>query len=260
MRKRFFSFIIGIFCIALLAGCNEEAKLQKMVPKESDAIAREFITALNQKNVDKAEKLIEPSVRKEAKEKLKSLVELLGKGNPEQVKVIGVRGQAKGDQRLIQLTYQVYFQKAWVVAAIAILETPQSRSIFSVRMDPLREPLEKIYAFKFFGKPFLQYVVLLFSVLIPIFIVYVLVQCLRTPGKKKWIWVPFIILGLATFHLDWTSGRAFIQPISFLIFGAAYMKQKYGPFVVSISVPVGALVFFFVYLFRKPKKVLSPLG
>ncbi len=254
MSKRFLNLFIALFCVALLAGCNEEAKLQKATPKEADALARGFISALNTKNTDVAEKLIEPTIRTEAKTKLKNLVDLLSVAKPEQVKVIGVRGQQKGEQKLIQLNYQIYFEKSWVVASLAIVETPKTRYIFSVRMDPLKAPLEKLYAFTLWGKSFYHYLTLLFSVLIPAFILYVLVQCVKKgPAKIKWIWVPFIVLGFVSFHLDWATGRAFLQPISFLIFGVSFMKQKFGPLILSVSLPIGALVYFFIYLFKKPK-------
>ncbi len=260
MQKRFLNLFVGLFCVLVLAGCNEEAKLQKATPKEADALARAFISALNKKNTDTAEKLIEPTIRTEAKEKLKSLVSLLSVSEPKQIKIIGVRGQKKEDQKLYQLSYQIYFEKSWVVASIAIVETAKERYIFSVRMDPLRAPLEELYAFKFSGKSIVHYITLLFFILIPVFILLMLIQCIKLPGKKKWIWVPFILLGFVTFHLDWTTGRAFLQLISVLFFGVFFMKQKYGPLILSVSLPIGAIAFFIVSLIKnsKPKSFSLP--
>lgn len=255
MKKHFLNLMVAFFCVVLLAGCNEEAKLKKATPKDSDLFARDFISALNKKDAAKAEKMIEPSIRAEAKPKLKSLIDLLSASAPTEVKIIGVRGQQKGEQKLIQMNYQIYYEKAWVVASLALVETPKDRYIFSVRMDPLKAPLEKLYAFKFFGKSILHYVTLLFSVLVPLFILYVLAQCLKLTDKKKWIWVPFILLGFVSLHLDWTTGRAFLQPLSFLFFGVSFMKQTFGPLVVSVSIPFGAIAFFVVSrLNRAPKK------
>ena len=254
MQKHFLKLIAVVFCVSLMVGCNEEAKLKKATPKEADALAREFISSLNKKNLDKAEKLIEPTVRAEAKPKLKSLGDLLSVSAPQEVKIIGVRGQKQGDQRLIQLNYQIYFDKAWVVASIAVIETPKDRYIFSVRMDPLKDSLENLYVFKFFGKSIIHYLTLLVAIVIPLFILYALAQCVRLPGKMKWIWVPFIILGFVSFHLDWMTGRAAIQLISVQIFGVAAAKQKYGPLILSVSLPIGAVAFFIVQFFKKSRK------
>ncbi len=257
MQKRFLNLFIGFFCVLLLAGCNEEAKLQKATPKEADALAREFINALTKKNADKAEKLIEPTIRADAKPKLQSLVDLLSASTPTEVKIIGVRGQSKADQKMYQLSYQIYYEKNWVVASIAIVETTKDRFIFSVRMDPLKAPLEKLYEFQFFGKSIVHYLALLFFILIPLFILFVLVKCIQMPGKKKWIWVPFIILGFVSFHLDWTTGRAFLQPLSVLFFGVSFMKQKYGPLILSVSLPIGAIAFLIVQTLKKNKNRAS---
>ena len=253
MQKRFLNLFIGLFCVLLLVGCNEDAKIKKATPPAADALAREFISSLIKKNAEKAEKLIEPTIRTEAQPKLKSLVELLSASEPKEVKIIGVRGQKKADQKMFQLSYQIYYEKSWVVASIAIVETLKDRFIFSVRMDPLKAPLEKLYEFKLFGKSFVHYLALLFFILIPLFILYVLAQCLKLPGNKKWIWVPFIILGFVSFHLDWSTGRAFLQPLSVLFFGISFMKQKYGPAIFSVSLPLGAIAFLVVQFLLKKK-------
>jgi hypothetical protein len=253
MLKKTALVLASLFCVVMLAGCDEDARLQKAAPKEADAVAREFFTALNKKNTDQAEKLIEPKIRAEAKEKLKNLADLLAVGTPEKVQVVGIRVRQDKDQKLVQLNYQISFSQAWVVASLAILENPQGRHIFSVRMDPLKEPLEKIYAFKFFGKSFFHYVVLLFALAVPLFIIYVGVQCFRYPmaWKWKWIWLLFIALAFLPVYLDWTGGRAFIRLLGVLILGVSFMKVKYGPLVLAVGIPVGALVFYFKYLFRK---------
>ncbi len=258
MHKHFLKLIAVVFCVTLMTGCNEEAKLKKATPKEADTLAREFISSLNKKNLDKAEKLIDPTVRAEAKPKLKPLGDLLGVSAPQEVKIIGVRGQKQGDQRLIQLNYQIYFDKAWVVASIAVIETPKGRYIFSVRMDPLKDSLENLYKVNFFGKSIMHYLTLILAIVIPLFILYCLVQCVRLPGKLKWIWIPFIVVGFVSFHLDWMTGRAFLQVISFQIFGVAAAKQKYGPLILSVSLPIGALAFFVSQFFKKKKKISPP--
>ncbi len=261
MKKRFFTVFAALFCVVLLAGCNEEAKLAKATPKEADAMAREFINLLNKKSPDKAEKLIEPTIRAEAKPKLTALVDLLSKDTPKEVKIIGVRVRKKDAQKLIQLNYQVYYEKAWVVATLAIIEGPKERYIFSVRMDPLKAPLEQLYAFKLFGGSLVHYLVLVFSVIVPLFILYTLMQCVRNvSGKIKWVWIPFIALGFVTFHLDWTTGRVFLQPLSALIFGVIYMKQKYGPLIISVALPIGAIAFTVTQLLKSKKSSAPALS
>lgn len=259
MFKKTALVLTSLFCVVMFLGCNEDARLQKAAPKEADQVAREFITALNKKNTDQAEKLIEPKIRTEAKEKLKNLATLLDVGAPKKVQVVGVRVRQDKEQKLVQLNYQIYFEKVWVAASLAILENSEGRYIFSVRMDPLKEPLEKIYAFKLWGKSFFHYIVLLLFIAAPLFTLYVLIQCIRLPVKRKWIWIPLIVLGFFPLYLDWTMGRAFIRLLGVHLFSISFMKAKYGPLVLSVGVPIGALIFYFKYLFRKNDKSTGAL-
>lgn len=257
MRKNTIHFFTGLFCVALLAGCGEDARIQKAVPKEADTLARDFIAALETKNSDAALNLIEPEVRKEATEKIKSIVKLFGDGKPQQVKPVGVRAQKKGEERLIQVSYQLYYPDKAIISTLVILETPKARFIVSARLDPIKEPLEKIYAFKLFGKSFFHYIVLLFAIVVPLFMVYTLWQCVQSSVKWKWAWAVAIILAFFPIYLDWTTGRAFIRLVSVLIFGVSFAKQKYSPMVLAVGIPVGAIVFYFKYLFKKNKTTPS---
>lgn len=257
MLKNTTYFLTGLFCVALLAGCGEDARIQKAVPKEADTLARDFISALEAKNSDAALKLIEPEVRKEATEKIKSITQLFTDGKPQQVKPVGVRAQKKGEERLIQVSYQLYYPEKAIITTLVILENPKGRFIVSARLDPVKEPLEKLYAFKLFGKSFFHYIVLLLAVVVPLFIAYTLWQCLKSSVKWKWAWAVAIVLAFFPIYLDWTTGRAFIRLISVLIFGVSFVKQKYSPMILAVGIPVGAIVFYFKYLFKKNNNTTS---
>jgi len=253
MRKNISHFLMGLFCVALLAGCGEDARIQKAVPKEADTLARDFIAAIETKNSDAALKLIEPQVRKEATEKIKSIVQLFVDGKPRQVKPVGVRAQKKGEERLIQVSYQLYYPDKAIITTLVILETPKDRFIVSARLDPIKEPLEKLYAFKLFGKSFFHYIVLLLAIIVPLFIVYTLWQCVQSSVKWKWAWAVAIVLAFFPIYLDWTTGRAFIRLVSVLFFGVSVVNQKYSPLILAVGIPIGAIVFYFKYLFKKNK-------
>ncbi|HCM42402.1 MAG TPA: hypothetical protein DIS66_03700 [Candidatus Omnitrophica bacterium] len=257
MYKKSIYFLTGLFCVMVLAGCSEDARIQKAIPKEADTLARDFMTAVEAKNSDAALQLIEPQVRKEASEKIKNIIQLFESAKAQQIKPVGIRAQKKGEERLIQVSYQLYYPDKAIISTLVILETPTARSIVSVRVDPVNQPLEKLYAFKLFGKSFFHYIVLLLWIAVPLFIAYTLWQCVISTVKWKWIWAVAIILAFFPIYLDWTSGRAFIRLFSVMIFGVSFVKQKYGPLVLSVGVPVGAIVFYFKYLFRKNKSVPS---
>ncbi len=257
MSKKYTYLFAGLMLAAMFSGCGEDARIQKAVPKEVDTMSREFISALETKNSDSALKLIEPQVRKEATDKIKSMVQLFAEGKPQQVKPVGVRAQKKGDERMIQVSYQLYYPEKAIITTLVILENPKARFIVSARLDPIKQPLEKLYAFKLFGKTFFHYIVLLLWIAVPLFTAYVLWQCVISNVKWKWAWAAAIVLAFFPLYLDWTTGRAFIRLLGVLIFGAFFTKQKYSSLLLSVGVPVGAIVFYFKYLFKKNKNTVS---
>lgn len=260
MRKKLVSLSAFALCALLFLGCNEDARIQKAVPPESDALAREFIAALEKQSTADALKLIEPEIRKEASEKIKNIVTLFQDGKALDLKPIGVRGQRNEGERLTQVSYQLYYPDKAVIASLVILEKPDSRFIVSARLDPIPQPLEKIYAPKLFGKSFFHYVVLFFWIAVPLFTLYVFWNCVRSSVKWKWAWAVIILLGFFPIYLEWTTGRAFIRLLSVLVLGVSFAKQKYGPLVLSVGIPIGAIVFYFMYLFKRNKSTpVSPL-
>lgn len=258
MQKYLMGFLAAVLCVGLLSGCNEDAKLAKLTPPEADKLAREFITALQKKDTAAAAKLIEPKMREQAAPKVKNIADLMAAENAKGMKVIGVRTQTVKEERMVQINYQIEYPSKWVLATMAILESPKDRFVVSVRMDPLKQPIEKLYGFKLFGKSLLHYIVLLLTIAVPLFTLYVLIGCLRSPLDLKWklLWLPFILVAFVTLHLDWTSGRAFLRLLGFVIFGASVFKQKYTPYILTVGVPVGALVFFIKFML--PKKNSQP--
>jgi hypothetical protein len=104
------------------------------------------------------------------------------------------------------------------------------------------------------GKNLLQYVTLSFAILIPIFTLYVLVLCIRTKmEKRKWLWIIFIIIGIGKFTVNWTTAQWQFAPLSFQFFGASAFAPMYSAWLISISLPLGAIVF----LIRRRKLVAS---
>lgn len=253
MFRKNLLFCTAVLGVLILCGCNDDARIQKAIPAETDQLAREFIAALENQNANEALQLIDPDIRKDATDKIKNIVTLFKDGKAQQVKPVGVRGKSNETERLIQVSYQLYYPDKAVIASLVILEKAESRFIISARLDPMKQPLEKFYAFKLFGKSLFHYVILFFWVAIPLFTLYVLWGCVRSSVKWKWVWAALIVFSFFPIYLDWSSGRAFIRLLSVLILGATYAKQKYGPFVFAVGIPVGAIVFYFMYLFKKNK-------
>lgn len=72
--------------------------------------------------------------------------------------------------------------------------------------------------------------------------------------RRKWLWVIAILVGLPKFSINWTTGEigGFITTAgggfqihpSLQLLGIGYNRfGEYGPWFVSLSLPLGALIF-----------------
>lgn len=78
----------------------------------------------------------------------------------------------------------------------------------------------------------------------PIPILCTLIQCVRTRVKRKWLWIPFILIGIGSVQRNWTMGQLGLQPLSLHIPGAALTRGGlYAPWILSVSFPLGAVLF-----------------
>ena len=88
-----------------------------------------------------------------------------------------------------------------------------------------------------------------------IFIVLALIICIKTRLKNKWIWTIFILLGFIKISFNWATGTFDYQIISLQLLGIGLTKfHPYGPWFLSTSIPVGAIIFLF-----KRKKISVPV-
>ncbi len=142
----------------------------------------------------------------------------------------------------IEYTYQ---GPKWVVASASLSGEPGQFRIVAFNVEALPAPLSELNAFTLKGKSALHYLFLLLPAAACAISIYAFVRCIRTKGlKRKWLWALFTLFGFVAFSLNWTNGAVFVNPLHFNFLSAAYMRNGWlGPWVVSFSTPVGALVF-----------------
>lgn len=87
------------------------------------------------------------------------------------------------------------------------------------------------------------------------FILVTLVACIRTKmRRRKWRWILFVLVGGVSLSLNWTTGEIGFSPLSVRLLGASAMTTSaYSPWIVSISFPLGAAMFWL-----KRRKSMQP--
>lgn len=244
------SYLLGcLLSCAAFVGCDQKALLQKFTPGAEDKLARQFLDDVIHSRIDDAMPMLVPQLQRAAgRTGLEELAGMFHGGQTQSIEVIGaftsIGLNAGRTQRRVQLSYQLRLANGWFAGLIAIVDEGSGARISTARFNPIPDSLEVLNRFTLRGKGALHYLFLVCGVLVPAFCVMSLVICARSPIKRKWLWLLFILFGFVTFRLNWTTGETGYQILSFLLLGASIFKSGiYAPWILSIAVPIGAVAF-----------------
>jgi len=239
----------------MLSGCDQDSLMKKFTPPEDEAIATNYIAMLRQNQFEPIQKNLDPSLKSVlTQDVLVKMAAAIPAQDPISVKVIGAQQDHYPNLYRINLSFEYQFPSKWLLINVATQKKDGVSTIIGFNIYPLSDSLENLNKFRLAGKNLLQYVTLAFAVLIPVFILYALVLCIRTKmEKRKWLWIISILIGIGKFTVNWTTGQWGIAPLSFQLFGASLFAPPYGAWLISVSLPLGAILF----LLRRKKFVAS---
>jgi hypothetical protein len=250
-----------VLTAAVLAtvACDQRAAFDRLVPKDDAAFAMTTFDALRQGNVAAVETLLDQSVpRDTARPQLEQVSTVLGPAAPQDAHVIGAfTNTVNGETTYVTLTLEYRFAQRWVVASMALHRVGNVRTIDALHVQPTVDSQEHLNQFTFIGKSAAHYVMLSLAILVPAFIVVTLVVLWRTPmPRRKWLWGIFVAIGIGQFTFNWTTGQAGFQLLQVALLGGGFAKPgPYGPLLLSVAVPIGAVVF----LARRRQLANTPL-
>lgn len=246
MLRKFIIIPVVLVCF-LLAGCDQKALIEKFVPKDDDALARRFLELVRTGDYVAAEKMLDASLRGEkSMEGFRELNAVLAHGGQLSVEVIGVHtfSSLSDNTKNTNLTYQIRFDDAYAAGNVSIQHAAGTATVYSARFQLLPDSLESVNRFTFSGKSIVHYLVFAACIAVPVFVIFTLVVCVRTPVHRKWLWIIFILIGIGQFQFAWTTGQYDVKWFSFSLFGAGVMRSSsYASWIFSFSVPLGAIVF-----------------
>jgi hypothetical protein len=180
-------------------------------------------------------------------EKLAEIALYFPKGEPAEIKLVDhkwVKLQPK-DTKATNLTFQYRGEDGWAVASVSLVEDSRGMLLSGLWVNRIPEPLETMNTFTLKGKSSTHYAFIFLTIAIPILIVWSLVRCIRTPIRRlKWLWVIFILIGFCALSINWSTGEVGVQLVTLRV--PAVIPQRmglYGPWVLTVSIPVGAIVF-----------------
>ena len=238
-----------LLAAVLLGGCDDAAMVNRFAPVEDVATAKKYIGLLRDGGFEQIEKDMDPALMtSETRQKLGHMAALIAPQRPTSVKVVGAqvsrvsRPERSYTDTSITLEYQ--FPGKWLIANVVTRKADRDLTIIGLHVKPIDDSLENINRFTLAGKSPLQYGVLGLAVAIPVFILCTVIVCARTRiARLKWLWILCILFGVGQFGVNWTTGEYQLQPIGFQLLGAGAFAPPYGPWTLTIALPLGAVIF-----------------
>ncbi len=284
-RARWVFWLSLLLLVVLLAGCDRDSVLKPfgydrakllrvMVSEKDETFARNYIEDVRQRRFEQIENDLDPSVSKsEAQDNLTQMAAVFPPREPASTKLVAARVIHHADSSTTSaLTFEYGFAAQptssrtepipgeWFLAEVVVQTAGSKRKVELLTFTPVPEPLEKMNEFTLSDKGISQDAALGLTIFVSLFSLDAFVLCLRTKmGKKKLVWLTLTAIGVFRFTANWTTGQWFYTPLSVQVPPVMWFCMPYGPWMVQITVPLGAIAFL---LWRKKltsKVASSPL-
>lgn len=243
MRRPLFVLML---LAALLAGCDQEAMFEKLVPAEEAAAAKDIVVKLAERDFASVEAQLDPQLRTaDVRQKLEQVASLLPAQKPKSIRTVGTNTTRMNSVATYNLTFEYDFGDKWLVVNTVLERRDSGLALQGIHLTPTQQSLESINRFSFEGKGFLHYLVFALAIGIPVLVLYALVVCARTRiEKRKWLWLLFVAVGVVQFHFNWSTGAWEVQPIAISVLGAGFAKLgPMAPWMFTLAFPLGAILF-----------------
>jgi len=240
--------VSAFFMTILLSSCTYDDMMNKFIPKEEAKLAEDLLTELRSKNIEYIKSKLSHEIKQQATDEL--LLELAGyfrSGELLSTTIIGSQTHTMNGVWQGNFSFEYQFTNGWNLANAAFRKVNNTYEIIGLNVYKTEKSQKEIHAFTLSKKEFKHYLILAIAILVPLFILVTVVYCIKTPiPKRKWLWVLFVLVGIFSVQLNWTTGQINIQPLSVNLLGGAIMAASpYSAWIISTSFPLGAVIFWF---------------
>jgi len=243
---------IGVLVVAImaLAGCDNGDRLTRAADREETGFAARQLDRARHAEIKALLEVMAPELRRDGIEKdLRQIQSLFPRGEPLAVQLVDFRTHSTSRGVRTVVSFQYDFADAWVAAEVVLRTQGDDFVVSGITVNPLDQPLQEIHRFAVRNLSGAHYVVMGLAGLILAAVSTALVRCLRAPldPPRKWLWALAILCGIGRLTLNWTTGKVSLSLLYIQVFSlGAYSSSPYLPWIVSLSLPVGALMFLVV--------------
>lgn len=248
MTRRFTWVGLGVGVTALLLlSCSRERALQAVAPPETDRFARALFDTLRTGGSDATLRMLSPeaSAQPGVADSIRSIERQFASiGAIDSVHLAGGVSfyPAGTDVVRRQLSYEVFGARRDAMVGVEVLEEMRWRGLNGLHIDVLEKSVAVNNGFvRNLGIP--QVAILVLAFVLVGFHLITAIMVARTPMRRRWLWAAIALFGVARISINWTTLAMLPQVMAFqlLSVGGARMGA-FGPWIVSITLPLGAIV------------------
>ncbi len=212
-------------------------------------ISKNYVAMLQSRDLDGIKEKIDPSNnRDQAVEALATMANLFPVDKPVSIATTGIYHTTKttnGSPPTTNITLEYEYPDRWIEVAVFLKESNGDHTILGFHVQKTEESLKKKYAFNWYSRNMADYLFLAIACAISIITVMALISCVRSADvKRKWLWIPFILVGFVLVSLDWTDDIVRIDFLTYHLPNAGLGRTSpYAPMKVFASIPLGAIIF-----------------
>jgi hypothetical protein len=235
---------LWVAAMVLAAGCG--GLFRHPAPAEDVDFAKAYLALFPARALPAIEMGMDPALKDpQMRAKIAKMAILFPPGPPTSIRVAGSTSTTTGTDTTSTLTLEYEYPDRWLLANVVIGRHNHASVIKGVQVQPLKESLERLNRVTFAGKTPVHALALAVALLVLLFVLGTFLVAARTPAPgMKWAWAALVLVGVVRFSFNWTTGMLSMVPMSLQLLGSNFSKPSaFEPFVVSTSIPVGAIVY-----------------
>ncbi|WP_052713228.1 hypothetical protein [Pseudoalteromonas rubra] len=239
-----FGLLIGLAAMMARADLSESV----FVPKEEMEFAKGYLSEVRERNYEYVFSHIDPELSSQvSEEKLDEIAAYFPSGQLLSTVLIGSQVHTYNEVWQGNFTFEYQFESGWAVANAALQRKADKMTVIGFNVYRTKASQKELNKFELTGKSALHYLVLLAACIVPVFIIVSVFYCIKTPiHKRKWLWVLFVLGGIGTMSINWSTGALGFKIAEYQLLGAGVVASgEYAPWILSVGFPLGAMVFWF---------------
>ncbi len=247
---QYFKIYIVIVVAFLASSCSPdmESMVRKFVPEDAIAVSDLAVDHYLEKNSEGLMSIADPSLKTEATEAaLIKLYDFRGDGEVISKKIIGGNFKTSTSTGTsAEVTYEIEMSDRYLIIATVLQKTENQFRLLGLNVNVMETSYSESVTFSFAGKTPTHYIIFGLTILVPLFILFTLIACIRKKGmKRKILWCIFILFSFGSVTFNWATAALSFSILQFQLFGAGFVLTDAWYFKVGI--PLGAILWWIMH-------------